>query len=225
MVLDVVLNQSVTRRRQTLVANDECPFLKPFPVEFDDCVAYQVRPFAAIDLMRRALPPVRTCAHLEVGVRMVDENPRYYARCRLGDWTARERWQEEATAASSRLLQSLATEVVETLMPSIQELWEAKATDLRARQRGGDPGAERVRLLACADASLERLERILEQHVADLEMAGLRLPAVMALVRDAFAHFIESSNPADGWAAPPELLAEVPAVYHNLFWRLLQPAY
>jgi hypothetical protein len=45
--------------------DDECPYPRPFPADFNSCPAYQPRQFIPLDTLYQPLDPVLTCRHLE----------------------------------------------------------------------------------------------------------------------------------------------------------------
>jgi len=73
---------------------DACPFERPFPVDFDECPAFEERRFVGLDLRHEPLEPVRTCEHLTVG--KVDN--RHYGRCTLGSFAERLAWVRQHSA-------------------------------------------------------------------------------------------------------------------------------
>jgi hypothetical protein len=66
---------------------DACPYSRPFPKDFADCTAFQSVEFnAASD----DAPPqmLTSCANLAIGT-FWDDSKHHYARCALGDASAR----------------------------------------------------------------------------------------------------------------------------------------
>jgi hypothetical protein len=70
--------------------SDECPFSRPFPVDFGDCPVYQPQLMFPTDASNRPLKPAWTCAHLEVASRT---RGGWYAACGLGNAADRARWR------------------------------------------------------------------------------------------------------------------------------------
>lgn len=68
--------------------DDRCPYHRPFPAGFAACPAYTPVAFRPTDMQSRPLGTVFTCANLEPAR---DGTGSFYARCRVGSRSARER--------------------------------------------------------------------------------------------------------------------------------------
>ena len=89
--------------------DDECPYPKPFPAEFNACAAYQARQFIPLDTMYQPLEPVLTCRHLVT--RALPQRHRWYAGCSIGDAEARRRWANEVGVARLERIRTIQREL------------------------------------------------------------------------------------------------------------------
>src|SRR5437763_17008485 len=101
--------------------DDECPYPKPFPAEFNACPAYQARQFIPLDTMYQPLEPVLTCRHLEN--RAMTQGHRWYAACALGDAEARSRWVSDVGAPRLDGIRAVQRELGGVLAPFAILLW------------------------------------------------------------------------------------------------------
>lgn len=63
------------------LAEDRCPFQRPFAHDFKSCAAFEAIPFEPLDLWDKPLPITVTCSHLQVATRV---HGTFYPRCDLG---------------------------------------------------------------------------------------------------------------------------------------------
>jgi len=69
---------------------DECPFPRPFPEGFDQCIAFRPQPFVPMDMSYRPLTTMLTCSHL-VTRPLPNGKVGWYAACDIGDEEARRK--------------------------------------------------------------------------------------------------------------------------------------
>src|ERR1700737_4105231 len=117
--------------------DDECPYPKPFPADFDDCPAFQARQFIPLDTLYQPLEPVLTCRHLET--RAMPERHRWYGGCALGDADARRRWARQVGVARLEKIRAVQAQLGRASAPYSQRLWALKGQQLRAVHDNADP--------------------------------------------------------------------------------------
>ncbi len=118
--------------------DDECPYPRPFPADFDSCPAYQARQFIPLDTLYQPLEPVLTCRHLET--RAMTQRHRWYAACALGAAEARNHWVSRVGVARLDRIRAVQRELGEAVAPYSTRLWELKGQQLRAFRDGTDAG-------------------------------------------------------------------------------------
>jgi hypothetical protein len=191
---------------------DACPYRRPFPEDFDDCLTYQATMFVGLDLQYRPLRPSRTCRFLTVG-EVSGLRGTFYGRCALGDAAARQRWMSRIDRERLNKLQDLRLELSAFLKPSIEELWRLKGDQLRAQRQGDgeDPVALTEALRALADRIAEGIDAFLDsrsQTLEELQMPRVPLVQLTRLTLDAFVEQ-DTSEQADV-ELPGEVLSRFP---------------
>ena len=192
---------------------DLCPYPKPFVIGFDDCPAYTLAEFTALDLQHRPLPPVLSCRHLLVG-----SGPRpggHYPRCRIGDAAARLDWSRRVGESRALLLRALRDASREAFRAHQARLWEAKGRTLRD---SNDAAAERDLRSEIDDfrATAGAFYRAREESLTE---AGISVVSLLELVRRLLIRFQESRTGAPDVEIPEEVLRDLPADFR----LLLQP--
>jgi hypothetical protein len=184
---------------------ERCPYLKPFPDDFDECPAYQPVQYVAFDLNHRPLPAVWTCGHLEAA-----RGPYggYFPRCRLGDRAAREAWVARIAADRVARWQAMAREFGEAIAEPLAAMYGAKAHQLKVMTTGGEE-------LAAAERALrEEVERFLElnfsmldERAEELHEIGFPTEPMKVVTRAAMEDLVRRGTVVGGWT-PPETLME-----------------
>jgi hypothetical protein len=198
---------------------DACPYRRPFPEDFDECLTYQATMFVGLDLQYRPLRPSRTCRFLTVG-EVSGLRGTFYGRCTLGDAEARQRWMSRVDRERLHRLQALRVELSAFLKPSIEELWRLKGEQLRAQRLGDgeDVGALTEALRTMADRVTEGVDAFLDaksEALEELQMPREPLIQLTRLTLDAFiqqttAEQAEIELPREVLSRfPPEVLALV----------------
>lgn len=201
---------------------DACPYPRPFPAGFVGCPAYEAVRFVPLDTRHRPLNAIWTCQHLDVAASTETPQSRFYARCRLGDVAARERWAREVKQERLRRVNAIRQKIDPEVGPYIARLWEAKGEETRARQAGEPIAPARTAVREAAAALAEAQSRTLRAHAVELEAAGFPVEPVLRIVEWACAEFPES--PTGALPEPPEaLLAPIPSENRVFFGQLFRP--
>lgn len=196
--------------------DDECPYPRPFPADFDSCPAYQARQFIPLDTMYQPLDPVLTCRHLET--RAMTERHRWYAACALGDAEARRRWVREVGAGRLERLRAVQRALGAAIAPYITRLWELKGQQLRALRDGKDPEPATDELRRLGGQMTEVLSSFVKGH--SQELAAIEMPpdATMQLVRAAVGRFVDTHFATEvTLEVPDELLRRFPEPVQSFF--------
>lgn len=202
--------------RRDLIAEDECPYRRPFLPDFTDCPAYWPRPFIPLDLRHQPLRAAWTCAHLEVGT-IRRPQPRFYARCSLGKEAARLSWSQDLQQEAFHRLTRLGRESGERLRPLHEAMWEAKIAQLESAPDERRSAETERALREAVSRFLAEQEAFLWENAADLEFAGMPVEAVIEITRAQLAEFESRKRVESEWLPPPELLARIPPAYRTLF--------
>lgn len=142
------------------------------------------------------LATVWTCGHLDVGV-----GPgRFYARCRVGDAMARQRWVASQRADRLVAIRALQDELNPMLNEVTTALWAAKARQLRSKPGTAEWHKATAQMRDRSTEFLNTLETYLRKHVATLESLGFPLEPCMRLFDDLL----------EAWVVQPN--AEVPVI-------------
>jgi hypothetical protein len=191
---------------------DACPYPRPFPENFDDCLTYQETVFVGLDLQYRPLRPSRTCRFLTVG-EVTGLPGTFYGRCALGDAAARQRWMNSIDRERVQKMQDLRVELAAVLRPSIEELWRLKGDQLRARKLGGeeDPAQLTEALERLAERVGERVEAFLDTRSQVLQELQLPREPLLQVTRLALDAFIEQMTAEQAEVElPQEVLSRFP---------------
>jgi len=196
--------------------DDECPYPRPFPVDFDSCPAYQARQFIPLDTMYQPLDPVLTCRHLET--RALTDRHRWYAACALGDAEARRRWVREVGAGRLERLQAVQRALAAAIAPYITRLWELKGQQLRALRDGKDPEPATGELRRLGGQMTDVLSSFVKGHAHELAAIEMPPDATMQLVRAAVARFVDTHFATEvTLEVPEELLKRFPEPVQSFF--------
>ena len=193
------------------VPRDHCPYLRPFPAGFSSCAAYQPQLFIGLDSQQKPLPPVWTCRNLAAGDNHAGG---HYARCRLGDAAARERWVERVTSSRVDLMRALRREFAEFSRPYMQAILAAKARQVKHQDAAISAALRRV-----SDEFLDAAETHLQQRSNDLDRAGVPLDVARQIVTHAVDHWVRGSSAPVFFEVPEQLLKRLPETAR----RLLKP--
>jgi hypothetical protein len=198
---------------------DECPFPRPFPAGFRDCVAYRSARLMPFDSRYRPLKPERTCQHLEVGSAGVAG--RYYARCAVGTAADRERWADPERERLLAEAEGLTRVIEERLGGLTEELWAAKARQLQALESpstGADADAATAGLERLCRRFLVEIEAVFEDEAERLERLHLPLDTCMDLFRELLTRWVAQRS-TESPTVPDELVERFP----EQAWWLLRP--
>jgi hypothetical protein len=196
--------------------DDECPYRKPFPAEFDDCPAFQPRQFIPLDTLYQPLDPVLTCRHLET--RALAQRYRWYAACALGNPEARVGWARQVGVARLERIRAVQREIGAATAPYTTRLWELKGQQLKALRDGRDaePATTELRRLAAEMAAeLDQFLRERSSAFAEIEMP---IDAARQLIVAAIDRFISTQFAAEiSFEVPDDLLQRFPEPVRAFF--------
>ena len=196
--------------------DDECPYPKPFPADFDDCPAFQARQFIPLDTLYQPLEPVLTCRHLET--RALPQRYRWYAACSLGDAEARSAWVREVGVARLERIRAIQRELGAAIAPYTSPLWELKGQQLRAFRDGRDAEpatAELRRLAGQVTAGLDQFLQERSSAFADVEMP---VDAARQLIVLAIERFIDTQFATEiSFDVPDDVLQRFPEPVRTFF--------
>jgi hypothetical protein len=195
---------------------DACPYHRPFPPDFTACSAFQPRPFVALDLHYRPLPPVVTCQHLQVKATVVGAH-RYYGRCGIGDAAARQQWVEQVRSLRLRALREVGAEINRITRPLLIQLWEAKGRQLEAHRLSRETALPTAAVREVARRMRTQIMAVLQEHRAELESAGLPYETCRELVDAMLERFVSHPSTDVPLGVPPELLARFPEAVRIFF--------
>jgi hypothetical protein len=196
--------------------DDECPYPKPFPADFDACPAYQPRQFIPLDTMYQPLEPVLTCRHLET--RGLPQRHRWYGACAVGTAEARRRWAREVGVSRLHRIRTVQRELGIAIAPYNARLWELKGQQLRAIHDGRDPAeatAELRRLAGAMTADLDAFLKEKSHTFADIDMP---IDAAKQLIQVAVERFIDTQFATEvSFEVPDDVLARFPEPVRTFF--------
>jgi hypothetical protein len=196
--------------------DDECPYPRPFPADFESCPAYQARQFIPLDTMYQPLAPVLTCRHLET--RAMTERHRWYAACALGDAEARRHWVHEVGEARLARIRAVQRELGAAIAPYITRLWELKGHQLLALRDGEDPEPATRELRRLGARMTEECSTFLKGHSHALAAIEMPADATMQLVRAAVDRFVDTHFATEVTLEVPEdLLKRFPEPVQSFF--------
>ncbi|MBJ7599998.1 hypothetical protein [Candidatus Nephthysia bennettiae] len=191
---------------------DACPYRRPFPEDFDECLTYQATMFVGLDLQYRPLRPSRTCRFLTVG-EVSGLRGTFYGRCALGDSSARQRWMNRIDRERLHKLQELRGELSAFLKPSIEELWRLKGDQLRAQRQGDgeDPTAFTEALRALADRMTEGIDTFFDSRAQTLDELQMPRESLVQLTRLTLDAFVDQATSEQAEVElPSEVLSRFP---------------
>jgi hypothetical protein len=170
--------------------DDECPFRKPFPADFDDCPAFQPRQFIPLNTLFQPLEPVLTCRHLET--RALNQPHRWYAACSLGNAESRRQWARQVGVGRLERIRAVQRELGTAIAPYNQRLWALKGQQLRAFNDGKDAEPVTAELRQLASQVSEELGVFLRTHEETFAEIDLPVEAALTIVQLAIGRFIET---------------------------------
>lgn len=196
--------------------DDECPYPRPFPADFDSCPAYQARQFIPLDTQYQPLEPVLTCRHLET--RAMTQRHRWYAACALGDAEARRRWVRDVGAARLGRIRAVQCELGASIAPYITRLWELKGQQLLALRDSKDPEPATRELRRLGGQITEELSNFVKGHSQALAAIEMPPEATMQLVRAAVDRFVDTHFATEvTLEVPDDLLKRFPEPVQSFF--------
>jgi hypothetical protein len=170
--------------------DDECPYPRPFPADFDSCPAYQARQFIPLDTLYQPLEPVVTCRHLET--RAMTQRHRWYAACALGNAEARRSWVHQVGAPRLARIRAVQRELGAAIAPHSTRLWELKGQQLLAVRDGKDPEPATRELRRLGGQITEVVSSFVKGHSEALAAIEMPPDATMQLVRAAVGRFVDT---------------------------------
>jgi hypothetical protein len=201
---------------QVAAGSDACPYRRPFPAEFRDCVAFSRRDFTGLDLRYRPLRTVISCRHLVAG-----ENPEggWYPRCAIGDANARRRWVAQVGFDRLERIRAIGSDYRAWAGRRMPDLVALKGRWLELRETGDSDGARKV-----AKELKERMARLvadangwIDARAAQFGTAGLPAELLKELVVAATDDWLESASPASSYRIPDGLLQKFPTAVQVFF--------
>src|SRR5437762_13090184 len=196
--------------------DDECPYPKPFPADFNACPAIQARQFIPLDTMYQPLEPVLTCRHLVT--RALPQRHRWYAACSLGDAEARGRWASEVGIARLERIRAVQRELGTAIAPYGARLWELKGQQLRAFRDGADAGPATVELRRLAGKMTAELDQFLQKRSAAFAGVDMPIDAAGRLILVAIDRFIDTKYAAElSFEVPDDILQRLPEPVRTFF--------
>ena len=195
---------------------DECPFPKPFPVEFDGCPAYQPRQFIPLDTLYQPLEPVLTCRHVET--RALPQRHRWYAACALGNREARRRWADQVGAVRLERIRAVQRELGAAIAPYSSRLWHLKGQQLRAIRDGRDAARSTTELRQLAGQMIAQLDQFLREHGAAFAEIEMPKDAARQLIQVAIDRFIDTRFATEiSFEVPDDVLRRFPEPVRTFF--------
>jgi PAS domain S-box-containing protein len=146
---------------------DECPFERPFPVDFNRCPVYQPLLVHMADSREQPVAEVWTCEHL-VASGIAGQHA-FYGRCSLGDAMARSRWLAAAAQQGLTRVRSMRIAFFSHAESAIRELTSALA---QARTAGRTPESLR-RIRTAGERVLKAFDQFTAKNGKGLTDAGL----------------------------------------------------
>jgi len=146
---------------------DECPFDRPFAVDFDQCPAYQPVLLEVLDSQEHSVGQIATCRHLSAS--HLPNQPGFYARCGLGDAMQRTRWLTTAAGRGLLKVREIRTAFYREAQAELRQLIAARAASRST------PGSvhEQDRLRAASDLVMAALAAFTQRRNAELTAAGV----------------------------------------------------
>jgi hypothetical protein len=196
--------------------DDECPYPRPFPPDFNSCPAYQARQFIPLDTLYQPLDPVLTCRHLET--RAMTQRHRWYAACALGNAEARSRWVRQVGAVRLDRIRAVQRELGSAIAPYTTRLWKLKGQQLVALRDGKDPEPATAELRRLAGQMSEEVSRFVKGHRDALAGIDMPVDATMQLVRAAVDRFVDTHFATEvTLEVPDDLLKRFPEPVQSFF--------
>ncbi len=182
---------------------DECPFDRPFPVDFDHCPAYQPVLLEMLDSHEHSVGQIATCRHLTTS--RLENQPGFYARCGLGDAIQRSRWLTTAAGRGLLKVRELRTAFYREAQAELRQLIAARAA---SRSTPGS-AQQHDRLRAASDLVMAALAAFTQRRNAELAAAGLD-PATLRRAIEATLQQDASRGTTSALAPSREAIAGYP---------------
>jgi hypothetical protein len=197
---------------------DACPFRRPFPPDFHDCVAYHPAWFVPLTSGYDAMTPVWTCSNLVAGARP-QAAAHFYGRCRIGDEAARLAWVDTLHAKRLAGLRGLSVELTHATAALTAEMFAAKGAQLQAEEDGDERDQATARLRVLCRRWLAQLDAFLERQGGALRNLGFPPEAIRALVVDLLDVWAEQPH-----SGPPDISDEALRLFPEDVRILLRPS-
>jgi hypothetical protein len=196
--------------------SDECPYSKPFPADFAECLAFQPRQFIPLDTLYRPLEPVLTCRHLVTRPQL--QRFRWYSACSLGDAEARRRWALEVGPARLARVRELQARLGQVMMPYTASLWGLKGKQLAAIRENQQTTAITDQLRALAHEAMQAVEGFLAREEQAFEEVEMPIAAAGHLIQVAFERFIDTRFSSEiSFEVPDDVLERFPEGVRSFF--------
>jgi hypothetical protein len=196
---------------------DHCPYVKPFPADFADCIAYQPVRFIPISSNFKPLTPIHTCRHLS-SRRVEGQSGRWYPACSLGALADRRAWVEAVDPSRLATIGRLRQEMADLNALFIDQLWVLKSRQLEARRDHRDDTAIRQEMQQTGDRFVEQTRQFLTAHQQSLREIDVTMDAIIHLLHLSLERLIARSSGEVRWEVPEEALSQFsPPV--RLFFR------
>ena len=182
---------------------DECPYERPFGVDFDRCPAYQPLLTYMADSNEHAVRPVWTCEHL--AATQIPGEARYYGRCGLGDALDRSRWLTAAAELHFLPIRRLRIRFYAEALEPVRELMAARTADLSEGSRG-----ERHQRVALGIAGvLAAFDAFSDKNAPEFAAAGVDVARLRSCLQATLDLFRRQWN-ADSLRPPADLVSQYP---------------
>lgn len=182
---------------------DECPYERPFRVDFDRCSAYQPLLVYMADSNEHPVQPVWTCEHL--AATRIPGEARYYGRCGLGDALDRSRWLTAAGEHDFLEIRRLRIRFYAEAQDQVRELMEARTAALGE----GSPDASHRRLALGIAGILGAFDAFTHKNAAEFGDAGIDITGLRSCLQATLDCFRRQLN-ADSLRPPASLVAQYP---------------
>ena len=187
---------------------DRCPYARPFPVEFDDCEAFQPVRFMPLSTDDRPLKPVRSCRHL-ISRRVAGQSGRWYGACVLGDAASRRAWVETVEPLRLDAIGRLRSQMADVNASIIDQLWLLKSEQLEARREQRDPTIFEQRMRQVGEQFVRQSRDFLRARQEILAEIDLGLDAILQLLRQSIEQLIARTTGEVRLEIPEDTLAGV----------------
>ena len=180
---------------QPALPHDRCPYHRPFPSQFSDCVAYRPRRVATLDSRNEPTAAIWTCINLGANPR---DDIGWYAGCAIGKPADRERWAAEHSQRDQLgTIDAVTKELAMVAGPFAQRLWSLKRQQGLAMAARENAASATGAMEALAAAFMLDLAAVLHRHGPRLDGADLSAERCLDLAQRLIAGIVPDSAPAD----------------------------